>query len=452
MISYSQEPFGLAFCLDLLYLSCKQSGPNVPVSILQGKKTIDYQPAEENMANEDLSKLKIDKSGTLHRRGNPKRRMLLVAIPLSVVFFLILYRVVLEPSVEVEVSTVSLVYPSQSFTLLNASGYVVAQRKAAVSSKATGRLEWLGVEEGSRVKKAEVIAHLENRDVAAARDQAAANLENSRSALEQANAELNDAALNFNRSKELLAKGFIAQMDYDSADARYKRAQAAVNGAQSAIIAAQAALKAADVAVEYTLIRAPFDAVVLTKEADIGDMVTPLGASVNAKAAVVTIADMSSLQVEADVSESNLEKVKQGQPCEIQLDAFPESRFRGVVHMIVPTADRSKASVMVKVAFLEKDKRILPEMSARVAFLERAVSAQEERPRIGVNPSSVVTRNGKQIVFRITGQKVSEVPVTTGGKIGEMIEVTAGVSAGDKIVLDPPKKLRNGSRISIKAG
>jgi RND family efflux transporter MFP subunit len=404
------------------------------------------------MANEDLSKLKIDKSGAVYRGAKPKKRVLWIAVPLSVVLLIVVYKTVLNPAIEVEVSTVSLVYPSQSFTLLNASGYVVAQRKAAVASKATGRLEWLGVEEGSKVKMGDVIARLEGRDVAAARDQAAANLGNARSTLEQAKAELNDATLNFNRNKELLAKGFISQMDHDTADARYRRAQAAVNGAESAIISAQAALKGAEVAVEYTLIRAPFDAVVLTKDADIGDMVTPLGAAANAKAAVVTIADMSSLQVEADVSESNLEKVEAGQPCEIQLDAFPESRFQGVVHMIVPTADRSKASVMVKVRFLNKDKRILPEMSARVSFLERPVSREEEQPRITVNPGAVVTRSGKQVVFQVKGGKVSEVPVTTGEKLGEVLEVKAGVKAGDKVVVNPPKKLKTGSRVSIKEG
>lgn len=404
------------------------------------------------MADEDLSKLKIEKSGALHRGAKPKKRVLWIAVLLSLAFLLILYKAVLNPAVEVAVSTVSLVYPSQSFTLLNASGYVVAQRKAAVSSKATGRLEWLGVEEGSKVKKGDVIARLEGRDVAAARDQASANLDNARSALEQAKAELNDAALNFNRSRELLAKGFISQMDYDTADARYRRAQAGANGAESAIISSQAALKGAEVAVEYTLIRAPFDAVVLTKDADIGDMVTPLGAAANAKAAVVTIADMSSLQVEADVSESNLEKVERGQPCEIQLDAFPESRFRGVVHMIVPTADRSKASVMVKVRFLDKDKRILPEMSARVSFLERPVSSEEKQPRIGVNPGAIVTRNGKQVVFQVKGEKVNEVTVMTGEKIGDVIEVLSGVKAGDKVVVNPSKKLKSGSRISIKEG
>jgi HlyD family secretion protein len=402
------------------------------------------------LANEDLTRLKIDKSGAAfsgRRKGRLRPVLIAVAVVLTV---LAAYSLFLDPTVEVETATVSLVYPSQTFTILNASGYVVAQRKAAVSSKATGRLEWLGVEEGSRVKRNEVIARLENRDVGAAREQAAANLENARSVLSQAQAELQDARLNHDRSRDLLAKGFISQMDFDSAEARYKRAQASVSGAEASIGAAQAALRAAEVAVEYTLIRAPFDAVVLTKDADVGDIVTPFGAAVSAKAAVVTIADMSSLQVEADVSESSLAKVKAGQPCELQLDALPDRRFKGVVHMIVPTADRSKASVMVKVRFLERDPRILPEMSAKVAFLEREVGAGEERPKIAINSAAIITRNGSPAAFVIEGDQVKEKAVKTGGKIGDQLEVQEGVAPGDKVVVNPPKKLKDGMKIKVR--
>jgi len=404
------------------------------------------------MSNEDLAKLKITKPGMVSRGHGTRRFRLWITVAIIAVLAAGVYSFVLNPAVEVEVATVSLVYPSQAFTLLNASGYVVAQRKAAVSSKATGRLEWLGVEEGSKVMKNEVIARLEDRDVVAASEQAMANLENARSALVQARTELDDATLNYNRNKDLLARGFIAQMDYDTADARYKRAQAAVSGAESAINSAQAALKAANVAVEYTLIRAPFDAVVLTKDADVGDIMTPFGAAVNAKASVVTIADMSSLQVEADVSEANLEKVKVGQPCEVQLDALPDQRFRGVVHMIVPTADRSKASVMVKVRFLEKDPRILPEMSAKIAFLERPVTQEEERPRIALPSRAVVMRDGDPSAFLVVSSQVKQVAVRTGAKIGDMLEVLDGVKAGDKVVVNPPKTLKSRTKISIKEG
>lgn len=402
------------------------------------------------MAEKDLGQLKIDKSKMTYGGRRSRKPLIGIAIAVILVIAVIVYFFLINPTVPVEAGAVSLMYPSQSFTLLNASGYVVAQRKAAVSSKATGRLEWLGVEEGSKIKKGEIIARLEDRDVAATRDQASANLKNTQAALAQTRAELDDATINFNRSKDLIAKGFISRMDYDTAEARYKRAQAGVSGAESAIQSAEAALKAAEVAVEYTKIRAPFDAVVLTKDANIGDIMTPFGAAMNAKAAVVTVADMSSLEVEADVSEANLGKVNKGQPCEIQLDALPDKRFRGQVHMIVPTADRSKASVMVKVSFLDKDPRILPEMSAKVAFLEHAVSPEEERPRVALPSAAVISREGNHWVFVVAGKRVTEAPVHIGAKIGDMVEVIDGVKAGDKVVLNPPKKLGNGSKISIK--
>ncbi len=399
------------------------------------------------MANEDLSKLKIDKAAGTFQRKQKIPKAVLAAITAAIVLLIVIL-FVQSRSVGVDTVVVSRVYPSQTFTLLNASGYVVAQRKAAVSSKATGRLEWLGVEEGSRVKKGEVIARLEDRDVLAAQEQAAANLENSRSTLTQARAEYDDASVNYSRSQDLLAKGFISQMDFDTAGARYKRAEAGVSGAKSAINAAQAALRSAEVAVEYTRIRAPFDAVVLTKDADVGDILTPFGSAVNAKADVVTVADMSSLQVEADVSESNLEKVKKGQSCEIQLDALPDVRFRGVVHMIVPTADRSKASVMVKVRFVDGDPRVLPEMSARVAFLERPVAKNEEAPKTAVNPAAVVERNGGKAVFVVKNDSVVLTPVQTGEPMGDLIEVQSGVKPGDKVVVNPSAKLKNGTRVT----
>jgi RND family efflux transporter MFP subunit len=402
------------------------------------------------MANEDLSKLKIDKSAVTYR---PLRRRKFIywagVIVFLLVFGILYFNGVLTPATEVEVANVTQIYPSQIFTLLNASGYVVAQRKAAVASKITGQLVSLSVEEGSRIKKGQVIAQLESKDVDAARDQAKANLKAARYDLDQAKAELEDATLSFNRNKNLVSNEFISRAEYDSSEARYKKAIAAVEAAEAAVTANTAALKGANVAVEYTLIYAPFDAVVLTKNADIGDIVTPIGAAANAKAAVVTIADMNSLQVEVDVSESNIHQVKVGQPCEIQLDALPDSRFRGEVHMIVPTADRTKATVLVKIRFIDKDNRILPEMSAKASFLSREVKSDERKPRTVLNPSSLITRNGKQFVFIIKENRVVKTPVTTGVKLGDMIEVLNGLKAGDRVVLKPLDKMRDGLRIKV---
>jgi multidrug efflux pump subunit AcrA (membrane-fusion protein) len=151
-----------------------------------------------------------------------------------------------------------------------------------------------------------------------------------------------------------------------------------------------------------------------------------------------------------DVSESNLGKVKVGQPCEIQLDALPEGRFRGILHMIVPTADRSKASVMVKVRFAERDPRVLPEMSARVAFLEREVTREEETPLTAIGPAAIVPRDGKQVVFVVKEDRAVETAVTLGGKVGDLVEVRSGVAPGEKIVMNPPGKLKNGSVVKRK--
>jgi len=405
------------------------------------------------VAEEDLSKLKIDRTRkTLKMPGQWKRYRWVIAAVLAVAAGLLLYWGIFSPAVKVEVATVSLYHPSQAYTQLNASGYVVAQRKSAVASKITSRLLEITVEEGSRVRKGDVIARLEGDDAIAARDQAKANLTVARYNLEQAKAELEDAAVSFEREKDLLSKEFTSKAQFDAAEARYKKAQAGVAGAEAAVKAGQAALQAAYVNLEYTLIRAPFDAVVLTKDADVGDIITPLGAAANAKAAVVTIADMSSLQVEADVSESNLGLVRPGQPCEIHLDAIPDSRFRGVVHAIVPTVDRTKATIMVKVRFLDMNPNILPEMSAKVAFLSKAVSDDERKPRLAVNRSALVSRDGPTSVFVVRSDRVEETPLRLGREFGEMAEVLEGVKQGDRIVLNPSKRLRDGSKVKLPEG
>ena len=402
------------------------------------------------MADEDLSKLKIDKTQSTYRTTKKKRRTLIyVAGAVALLIIILALTGFFSPAVNVQTATVSMVYPSQTFTILNASGYVVAQKKSAVAAKVTGRLISLYVEEGSKIKKGQVLAQLENEDLVASRRQAAANLDVAATNFDQAKAELTDAKLAFEREKELLAKEYTARASFDSAQARYKKAVAGAAGAEASIKAARAALAGVDVSLQYTRIESPFDAVVLTKDADVGDIVTPLGAATNAKASVVTIADMSSLQVEADVSESNIEKLKVDQPCEIQLDAIPSERFPGSVHMIVPTADRTKATVMVKVKFDNLDPRVLPEMSAKVAFLSRKAGKGEEKPRIAVSSTAIVENSGKKNIFIVKNNKAVKTPVTAGEPLGDMVEISGGVAVGDKIVVRPPKNLRNNVPVKI---
>ena len=403
------------------------------------------------MAGEDLSKLRIDKSQNISSSVKSRKNLYFIfAAAASALIIILAFAGVFSTAVSVEVVTVNQSFPSQAFTLLNASGYVVPQRKAAVASKVTGRIIVLNVEEGSVVKKGTVIARLENNDVIAIRDQALANLNVVKANLAQSKAELKDAQSTFKREQNLLAQEFTTKASYDAAEARYRKAHASVAGVEASIKAGEAVLNGANVALEYTFIRAPFDAVVLTKNADIGDIVTPIGAATNAKASVVTIADMDSLQVEADVSESNLGKVMIGQPCEIQLDALPDIRFRGVVHMIVPTADRSKATVMVKIRFIDKDKRILPEMSAKAAFLSREIQKDEESSKMVLSRKAIKERNGVKIAFLLKGNKAIETPIITGALMNEMIEVKDGLRVGDRVVVNPPDSLKNGSGIKVK--
>jgi RND family efflux transporter MFP subunit len=402
------------------------------------------------MANEYLSKLKIEKSSRFKQSFGKKKIMYGAVAALLILLVIILYMGgLIVGSVSVETVSVSRIYPAQTFSSLNASGYVVAQRKAAVASKITGRLVSLLVSEGSRVKKGQIIARLENDDAVAAREQAKANRHVAQANIEQSKAEMTEASLTFNRNKRLIVNGSISRVEYENSEIRHNRSKAAVSSAEATLKAASASLQAAMVAEEYAAIKAPFDAVVLTKNADIGDIVTPLGAAANAKAAVVTIADMSSLEVEADVSESSLHLLKAGQPCQIQLDALPESLFRGVIRTIVPTADRTKATVMVKVGFVDIDPRILPEMSAKVAFLTRPIKSDEMKPRTVVHSGTLVTRENLQVAFLLSGNHVVETPVRIGETFGEYTEILSGLKEGDRVVIKPLNAIKNGTKIKL---
>ena len=208
-------------------------------------------------------------------------------------------------------------------------------------------------------------------------------------------------------------------------------------------------LRATNVSVEQTVIRAPFDGVILTKNANVGDIITPFSSAADSKGAVVNIADMTTLEVEADVSESSLSKISADMPVEIQLDAFPDLRLLGRVSRIVPTVDRSKATVLVKVAFVEKDNRVLPDMSAKVAFLQRAPSPDERKPVTAVQPAAVVKRDGKDVVFVIDEKNIARMAaVTTSGKLGDLVQVS-GIKPGDKVALKPDEKLKDGGEVVI---
>lgn len=398
------------------------------------------------MNNQEFARFKLNRTNTQSSRK--RYRWWIVAGALLVVAAIFFMARGSEHAVETV--TVGTAYPSQGYAMLNATGYVTANRRAAVASKGSGRLEWLGVEEGSAVKQGDIVARLENKDMQANVSQSEANVRAARAKREQAQAEWKDAQAALHRAKDLLGKNFIAQSAYDTALARHDKALAAVSVASAEIKMAEASLRGSQVAYEYTLIRAPFDGVVLTKHANVGDVITPFASASESKGAVVTLADMATLEVEVDVSESSLHKVAVNQPCEILLDAIPDARFRGEVSRIVPTVDRAKATVLVKVRFVDKDSRVLPDMSAKVAFLTQAIEPAQNKPVVALTKKALAQRDGQAVVFVVDKGLVKQTRITPGNAIGDLLEIKAGLKGGETVVTNPATDLKDGAR--VKAG
>ena len=393
----------------------------------------------------DLNSLRIDKSKREEHSSTPGRNkklitrgIVLLILIAAVIFIISSWENWFASEVEVNMTSVSLQSPSQSDAVLQASGYVVAQRKASVASKGTGRLAYLGVVEGDKVKKNQIIARLEDSDIRAQLDEANANLK-------LYEAQLMEAENNFKRQQELFNAKVVSKSQLETAETNYNRILASIQ-------LAKAQIQSIEVALENMIIRAPFDGTVLTKNADVGEIVAPLAAGINSRGNVVTIADMTSLQVEADVSESNIQKITAGQDCEISLDAYPNLRYAGFVDKIVPTADRSKATVLVKVGFKNYDSRVLPEMSAKVLFLkEKEEQTDIDEPALLMVPlSAVVTREEKKVVYKVADNKAVEVPIKTGREFGSYVEIVSGVEDGDQVIDNPVKEIVDGVSVKVK--
>lgn len=355
-------------------------------------------------------------------------------------------------AVEVDAVTATMSSSAQQNSVLTASGYVVAQRKAAVSSRVTGKLVSLNVIEGDVIRQGQVIGTIESGDVVASLQQLRAALDVAKADVENAKAELDDAKLDLDRRSQLRLQGAAPQIEVDNAKARHNKAVAFVNARNASVKMAEANVRNAEVQVENTIIRAPFDGTVLTKNANVGEVITALGAAAGSRGAAVTIADMNSLEVEADVSESNIERITVNQPCEITLNAYSDKRYRGFLSKVIPTADRAKATVMVKIRFNERDERVLPEMGAKVLFLkpDSDQATLNEASKLLLPVSSVVTKGGRKVVYKIIEETVKEIPVQTGSVTDAYIEITQGITEGERVVLKPTDGLKDGSKITMK--
>jgi RND family efflux transporter MFP subunit len=351
---------------------------------------------------------------------------------------------------EVTVDVVTVVrLPPGGASGLAATGYVVAQRQASIASKAIGRLEFIGVKVGDRVKEGQVIARLEHADMEALLQQAQAKLGVARAQLGAANPELEEATLHLERVKTLLAKSFVTQAEYDMASARLRRATAAVRSAEAAVAAAEAERRNATVQLENTNVRAPFDGIVVKKLAEVGEVVSPLNVTVRSGGSVVSIIDPTSVVVDAEVSESMIHRVQHGQSAEIQLDAVPDHRYQGDVMQVMPVADRAKGTILVRIRFLDLDERVRPDVSAKVTF-GALPGAQATGEEWSVPSSAVVTRDGRSIVLLVKEGRVVEVAVQAGAPVGTNVPVRGSLAQTDDVIVTPPGDLREGTMVTIQ--
>jgi RND family efflux transporter MFP subunit len=382
---------------------------------------------------------------------------------------------------EVEVARATVESSSAGIEILTATGYVVADRKAAVSPKISGRLEYLGVDTGSRVHTGQIIARLEHHDFDAQLEDARGNLANLQAAGAQAEAELAQAraslaqaqanqrktGLDLARQTRLFENGVTSKADLDNSTAQarvdeqqVKAAEAAIRAAQSKIdsMTAQvrssaARIQLAQAQIEYSNIRSPFEGLVISKDAEVGETVAPaIYGGANTRGSVVTIVDPNSLEVEADINESSIGRITPGLQAEITLDALGNVKLPGETRKIIPTADRQKATVKVKVRFLDIDPRILPDMSAKVTFIQKSETVKDQPSRVTVPKSAVVQRDGKSVVMVLTNDRVQQQTVTLGGDLGDRVEIKQGLAGGETVVVRGSENLVDGTRVKLKTG
>jgi HlyD family secretion protein len=351
---------------------------------------------------------------------------------------------------EVELGTVTLVSPAQEEVTLVATGYVYPKKKAVVAPKTVGRLARLLAEEGDVVKENQVIAELETAEPMAQSQQLRADIAAAQARMERAKADLADADAKLAREEELLKKGVGTPANRDDANLRASTARAQLRASEAEVRSVEARRAANNVQLENTKVRAPFTGTVVRKMAEIGEVLAP--AIAGSQQGVVQMASLDDQEVWADVSEAQFSKVKVGTPAEIILDAFPDKRFRGQVTDIRPAVDRAKASVQVKVKFLDDIKGVLPDMAAKVSFLAHALGESQLKaaPKLVAPADAIVEKAGQKVLYTVEDGHAHEVAVAVAGSLGAMVELKNGPTTGTRVVRHPGPEIRDGSSIKEK--
>jgi len=416
--------------------------------------------------NDDLASLRIDQSA---RAGARRRGVWLVLLLLALVIgaggWFWTQRVQAAT-----VRTAPVVSESGGVAaagaVLNASGYVTARRRATVSSKVTGKVVDVFIEEGQAVRRGQVLARLDDSQIRAALDVARAQLEAARRSAAEDEARLREAQLTLDRLTELVEEGAVSRAEVDSATATVESFRARISLASQQVRVAESQVRARETDLADMVVRAPFDGIAISKDAQPGEMISPVSAGGGfTRTGIGTIVDMSSLEIEVDVSESYINRVRPKQPVEAVLDAYPDWRIPGRVITTVPSADRQRATVRVRIAFDAStrsgspragsrgealDPRILPDMGVKVSFLAGGApepDGEASRARLYVPAAAVRTRDGQTVVFVVHGDRVERRAVKAGHEDGARVEILSGVNTGDRVVVEGPEDLVDGARV-----
>jgi HlyD family secretion protein len=406
-----------------------------PVPIMVDKATLDG--------------LRIERPHGETRRRSP----LLVAVPLALVLAaLVGWGVTRNSAAEVKVAPAKAIASgSGGGAVLNASGYVTARRRATVSSKVTGKVTEVYVEEGMQVKAGQVLARLDEAYTSRALALTQAEATAAASALEETRVRIREAQLDYDRAERLAAGQISSRADLDRARAQLDAARARLAAQSDQLATARRQVDLQRQNVDDTVIRAPFDGVVITKDAQPGEMISPVSAGGGfTRTGICTIVDMNSLEIEVDVNEAYINRVSPNQRVEAVLDAYPDWKIPAHVITAVPTADRQKATVKVRIAFDQKDARILPDMGVKVSFItdEPATAA---RTTIIEVPKSAIRRDGEQdVVFILNEDRAERRAVKVASSTGDTVRLASGVSGGESVIVDAPAELKDGERIKVK--
>lgn len=398
----------------------------------------------------NLSDLKIDRSAKTGDAGN--RRLILIAAAALVTLAVVAILVVGGRSApEVEVAIARSASVGAATTVLNASGYVEPRRKATVSSKITGKVTEVLVDEGMVVEEDQVLARLDDSDARRRYEAIRAERDVTRAGLDELEVNLADAERTLRRIRELREQGVASIQDLDSATAAADALRAKLQVAQSSLDAAEAQLAVSAQDLENYTIRAPFAGIAVSKDAQPGEMVSPVSAGGGfTRTGISTIVDMTSLEIEVDVNESHIAKVYPGQPADAVLDAYPDWHIPATVRTVIPTADRQKATVKVRLTFDELDSKILPDMGVKVAFQEPVdAEISNTSPQVVIPQAAIFETDGQTYVFVVQNEVLDRRAIATGRTLASDIEVMAGIAAGETILISGPEELSDGDSVRI---